>query len=271
MPLYTVIRGGGDLASGVAYRLAKIGARVLITELAQPLAVRRLVSFAQAVYNHEIEVEGLMARRVTNPAEIIECWNLNKIPVLVDPDCHILQTSPPSVLIDARMTKRSPELEYPAEWLNIGLGPGFLVGTNCDAAIETQRGFYMGRVFWQGSPEADTQMPESVDNRQIERVLRAPQAGIFEELASIGELVQAGEPIARVGDCTIQAKFPGILRGLIKGGLLVTQGMKIGDLDPRLDPRFSHLISDKALAVGGGVIEAILTIPRLREALWQPL
>ena len=271
MPFYVLVRGGGDLASGVAYRLAKIGVRVLITELPQPLAVRRLVSFAQAVYSQEIEVEGLIARRVSNPEEIIDCWNQKMIPVLVDPSCQILQQSPPLVLIDGRMTKRSPELEYPAEWLTIGLGPGFRVGTDCDAAVETKRGFYLGRVYWQGSPEADTRMPESVGNRQMERVLRAPQRGIFEGLVNIGDLVREGDPIARVGDCTIQAQFSGIIRGLVNGGLLVSKGMKVGDLDPRQDPRFCHLISDKALTVGGGVLEAILTIPRLRETLWQPL
>lgn len=271
MPLYTIIRGGGDLASGVAYRLARIGVRVLITELPQPLTVRRMVSFSQAVYSQEIEVEGIIARRVSNPEEIIECWNLNRIPVLVDPDCRILQHSPPSVLIDARMTKRAPELEYPAEWFTIGLGPGFLVDTNCDAAVETQRGFYLGRVYWQGSPEADTRIPDAVDNRKLERVLRAPQNGIFTALVNIGDIVREGEPIARVGDSSIQARFTGILRGLVYDGLLVTKGMKVGDLDPRQDSRYCYLISDKALAVGGGVIEAILTNQHLREALWQPL
>ncbi len=200
MPLYTIIRGGGDLASGVAYRLARIGVRVLITELPQPLTVRRMVSFAQAVYSQEIEVEGMVARRVSGLEEMMDCWNFNHIPVLVDPDCNIMRQSPPSVLIDARMTKRAPELEYPAEWFTIGLGPGFLVGTNCDAAVETQRGFYLGRVYWQGSPEADTRIPDAVDNRKLERVLRAPQDGILKALVNIGDIIQEGEPIAQVGE-----------------------------------------------------------------------
>lgn len=271
MPLYTVLRGGGDLASGIAYRLAKAGLRVVITELEQPLAVRRSVSFAQAIYSHEVEIEGLTARRITTPQEMDDCWDHHILPVMVDPECEILKQSSPAVLVDGRMLKRAPELKYPAEWMTIGIGPGFQVGFNCDAAVETQRGFYLGRVYWQGSPEPDTSVPEAVDQHVSERVLRAPQAGIFEGLVNIGKIVEKGAAIGRVGDLSIRAQFTGMLRGLLHDGIVVTRGMKVGDLDPRQDPRFLYLISDKALAVGGGVMEAILTMKYLREGLCRSL
>jgi xanthine dehydrogenase accessory factor len=270
MALKIVLRGGGDLASGVAFRLAKVGIRVLITELEQPLAVRRTVSFAQAIYSQEIEIEGLHARRITTPVEIEECWEQGVIPVLADPECQILRQSSPAVLVDARMMKRAPELTYPAEWMTVGLGPGFLVGENCDAAIETQRGFYLGRVYWHGSPEPDTQIPDAVDNRLSERVLRAPQTGFFEGLVNIGDLVPEGALLGRVGDQVIVAQFAGIVRGLLQTGVFVPRGTKIGDLDPRQDPRLCYLFSDKALAVGGGVLEAILSVKHLREGLCRP-
>lgn len=268
MPFLVVVRGGGDLASGVVVRLARAGIRTLVTELPQPLAVRRLVSFAQAVYSQQISIEDIKAQLTTDLNDLERLFEKSLIPVLVDPKAKCLNELGPQVLVDARMRKRSPELKYPAEWFSIGLGPGFIVGENCDAAVETKRGHFLGRVYWQGSPEADTGIPESVENREGDRVIRAPRTGLLESLVRIGESVAKGTPLARVANETAYARFSGVVRGMLMEGLLVKEGMKIGDLDPRNDPRYCTMVSDKALAVGGGVLEAILAKTDFREQLW---
>lgn len=271
-----VVRGGGDLASGVILRLARIGVRVIVTELPQPLAVRRLVSFAQAVYDQTIEIEGIKGQLAKRSEEFPALFAQGIVPVIIDPEGAILEQLHPQVLIDARMTKRPPELAYPAQWFTVGLGPGFTVGQNCDAAVETKRGRFLGRVYWSGSPEPDTGQPETVANHTGERVLRAPQDGILHTLVTIGDHLPAGTPIARVGGdlrvdpgCVyVYAPFQGVVRGLLNDETRVTQGMKIGDLDPRCDSSLCTLVSDKALAIGGGVLEAILSVPHLREQIW---
>ncbi len=269
MSFYVVMRGGGDLASGAVLRLARAGIHTLVTELAQPVAVRRLVCFAQAIYSDGFEIEGVRARRANDLEEALDFIAQGIVPVLVDPEGKISAELQPQVIIDGRMRKQPPEQPYPPETFTIGLGPGFTAGENCDAAIETMRGPFLGRVYWQGSPEDDTGQPEPVGEQAGERVLRAPQTGSLETLVEIGDIVEAGAPLAKVAGCLLSAPFKGVVRGLLPNGLQVTGGMKIGDIDPRCDPRLCTLVSDKALAVGGGVMEAILSVPRLREALWQ--
>jgi len=263
-----LVRGGGDLASGVALRLFRSGLKTVVTEIPRPLAVRRLVSFAEAVYRGEISVEGVTARLATNAEEALGILNSGCIPVLVDPQAESRQVLKPAVLVDARMRKRPPELGREAAPLVIGLGPGFSAGENCHAVIETNRGHNLGRVIWQGPAEADTGQPEAVGRRQGERVLRAPADGVLETRAEIGQLLEPGEEIARVNGRAILAPFRGVLRGLLHPGLEVTAGLKVGDLDPRADPLYCTLVSDKSLAVGGGVLEAVLSRADLRPLLW---
>ncbi len=259
--LLVLLRGGGDLASGVAYRLYRAGLPVLVTELPQPLVVRRLVAFAEAVYCGVHVVEDITARRVDDLGSALEAVARREIPVLVDPKASVLprlRESAEVVLVDGRMTKRPPDLGMDAAPLVIGLGPGFVAGENCHAVVETNRGHFLGRVYWQGSAQPDTGVPEAVLKHQADRVLRAPCDGVLEERAAIGTQVDRGQVVALVGDQPVRAPFDGVLRGLVHGGLHVTRGMKIGDVDPRADPRYARLISDKALAVGGGVLEAVL-------------
>ncbi len=267
MAFLVVVRGGGDLASGVIVRLVRAGIRTVVTELPQPLAVRRSVSFAQTVYSQKFAIEGIQAQ-LTNSLDDLPNLLINGVvPVLVDPDGTCLETLQPQVVVDARMRKRPPESAYPAGWFTIGLGPGFVAGENCDAAVETKRGHFLGRVYWQGSPEPDTGRPESVENREGERVIRAPNSGRLESLVEIGDSVLEGAPLARVASDVVYARFPGIVRGMLMGGLFVERGMKIGDLDPRNDPQYCTMVSDKALAVGGGVMEAIFSRPEFREKI----
>jgi xanthine dehydrogenase accessory factor len=267
MPSTVLIRGGGDLASGVALRLYRCGLNVVITELAEPLAVRRTVSFSEAVYEVQVTIEDVIARRVTDPTDMLKIINVlskRQVPVLIDPECTSERILHPIAIVDARMLKRPPERFSHKAMLYIGLGPGFRAPDNCQAVIETRRSHRLGRVIWSGESSGDTAQPEG-DGR---RVLRAPADGVFESTAAIGQHFDAAQEIASVGQHVIEAPFPGVLRGLLRPGLTVTSGLKVGDLDPRDDPSLARLVSDKSLAVGGGVLEALLTRPEVRSKLW---
>lgn len=259
-----LVRGGGDLASGVVLRLQRAGINVVVSELPQPLAVRRTVSFAEAVYEGSQTVEGMTARLVES-YQIPAVLEAGEIPVIIDPDADVLTKLSFPVVIDARLTKQ-PASPLPVEVpLHIGLGPGFHAGENCHAVIETRRSHTLGRVHWQGPPQADSGQPEG-DPR---RVLRAPVEGVLTGRARIGEHVEAGEVIAVVNnEYPIISSIRGVLRGIIRDGVYVSKGLKIGDVDPRDDPVACFLVSDKALAIGGGVLEAILTRMDIRKQLW---
>jgi xanthine dehydrogenase accessory factor len=267
MPSLILIRGGGDLATGVAMRLFRAGLRVVVTELPQPLAVRRTVSFAEAVYSSEIVVEGLTARCVKDPEDSLRVLGIlgkQQVPVLVDPGCISAKILHPTVIVDGRMTKHAPEPIGYSPLLYIGLGPGFEAAVNCQAVIETRRGHTLGRVFWLGGPEADTGKPDGDPTR----VLRAPADGVFEPHLNIGDHVEVGQLIAEINGAAVNSPLAGIIRGLIHPGLPVTRGLKIGDVDPRDDPRLCQLVSDKALSIGGGVLEAIASKVEVRSQLW---
>lgn len=264
-----LIRGGGDLASGVALRLVRVGLPVVIAELPRPLAVRRLVSFCEAVYSGETTVEDTIAQRAADFEDVEKILKEKRIPVLVDPEVRSLAHFKPLVLIDGRMTKRAPDLGVQAAPMVIGLGPGFIGGENCHAVIETHRGHRLGRVIWDAAPQADTGIPDSVGSHRSERVLRAPADGLLNTIAEICDQVDTGELIAKVDGVPVHAPFKGVLRGLLRDGLSVRSGLKIGDLDPRNEPGYCHLVSDKSLAIAGGVLESMLTLPEIRTRLWD--
>ncbi len=270
-PALVLLRGGGDLASGIALRLHRAGIRLVITELEQPLAVRRSVSFAEAVYEGEHTVEGVTGRRVERE-QVPAVLAADEIPVLVDPDADVLLSSFHfGVVIDARLLKTAPSplpINVP---LHIGVGPGFEAGVNCDAVIETRRSHTLGRVYWHGTTQPDSGQPEG-DRR---RVLRAAADGILHARAKIGDHVEEGQVIAVIqtqssgGSEPVTSGLRGMLRGLIHSGLPVSKGLKIGDVDPRDDPGACLLVSDKALSIGGAALEAILTRHEIRARLWQ--
>ena len=274
-----LLRGGGDLASGVALRLYRSGLQLVISELEQPLAVRRSVSFAEAVYEGQHTVEGVTARLVKRE-RLPAVLDAGEIPVLIDPDADILSALPFLIVIDARLTKQTPSPLAVDVPLHIGLGPGFHAGRDCHAVIETRRSHTLGRVYWEGTTQADSGLPEG-DPR---RVLRASADGMFTAYKKIGEHVEAGEVIAEIKpsnsegdvlslsrDQTSQVVTPlsGVLRGILRDGLPVKRGLKIGDVDPRDDREACYLVSDKALSIGGGVLEAILARGEIRKELWM--
>jgi xanthine dehydrogenase accessory factor len=264
-----LIRGGGDLASGIALRLHRCELKLMITELPKPLVVRRKVSFAEAVYEQQVAVEDQSGFLIDSPAQRHQIWKQGGIPVLVDPELSCLRVVQPAVLVDARMRKKPPRRGRELAPLVIGLGPGFTAGENCHAAIETNRGHHLGRVIREGSPQEDTGVPGAVMGYDAERVLRAPAAGLLEPLVEIGERIDKDQPVCRVAGIPVRAAFDGFVRGLLRKGTPVEEGMKVGDIDPRDDPGYASVISDKARCLGGSVLEAILTRSDLREQLWS--
>ena len=252
--LLVVFRGGGDLATGAAWRLKRAGAPVVVCELERPLTVRRSVAFSTAVLEGSVEVEGVRAVLASVEAAR-ELADGPFVPVVVSP---LLPPYDADVVVDARLAKRPLDTTIDDAALVVGLGPGFTVGVNCHAVVETMRGPHLGRVLWSGAAAANTGVPGVVDGRGSERVLRAPCDGTIRWRAHIGEVVAAGTEIGTVGPATIAAPFDGVLRGLIADRTPVCRDGKVGDVDPRLDTAVDE-ISDKALAVGGGVVEAILT------------
>ena len=252
-----VIRGAGDLATGVAHRLHRSGFKVVLLEVAKPLVVRRTVSFAQAVIDGETAVEEVRARKVAGLDEIKTAWQQGVIPVLVDPGATILKELHADVVVDATLAKRDTGMRRDMAPLTIAMGPGFEAGTQVHVVIETNRGHDMGRLIFKGSAEPDTGTPGLVKGYAAERVLRSPCAGAVRHVVDIGARVKKGETICFVEDKPVLAQFDGVVRGLIMNGREVPQGLKIGDVDPRLETN-CHTISDKARALGGSVLEAIL-------------
>jgi len=262
-----IVRGGGDLATGVVYRLSKAGFPVIVTELPQPLAIRRAVAIASAVFDGALTIEDLSVRRVATPSEARVLAADGTIPVLVDPEGESLRALRPAVVVDARMAKRNLGTRPDDAPLVIALGPGFSAGGDCHAVIETNRGHRLGRVIWSGPAEPNTGRPGVVQGRQNDRVLRAPADGTVEPHCAIGDFVREGDLIATVGGEPLRAPFDGVLRGLIHPSVSVTTGMKIGDLDPRGKRDYCFEISEKSLAIGGGVVEAVLSAPQITPLL----
>ena len=256
--LKVLVRGGGEMASGIAHRLNRCHMRVFITEVAAPTTVRRTVAFAEAVFQGRHTIEGVEAVRVSSPEAAYRVWENGGIPLFIDPEAGARKTIQPEVIVDAIMAKRNTGTDKSHAPVVIGVGPGFTAGLNVHAVVESNRGHNLGRVLWQGEAEQDTGVPAPVGGYSEERVLRVPQKGRFKALHEIGDLVDAGEPVAQVDGIPIRAQIRGVLRGLLKDGLPVDEGMKAGDIDPRGERGYCYLISDKARAIAGGVLEAIL-------------
>jgi xanthine dehydrogenase accessory factor len=253
-----LIKGAGDLASGVAARLHRCGFDIVMTEQSTPLMVRRSVAFGEAVYVTQVEVEGILARQLKDIHDVPEALELGIIPVLVDPRADCRSELLPAALVDAIMAKRNINTRITDAPCVIALGPGFTAGVDCHVVIETNRGHNLGRSIYTGSAEPDTGQPGSVDGKTGERILRAPVQGTVEGLATIGDCVTEGQIVAQVNGQPVHAQINGVLRGLIHSGICVPAGTKIGDVDPRAQPAHCQQISDKAYAIAGGVLEAII-------------
>ncbi len=258
MSMTVLIRGAGDIASGIALRLWHAGMRVVMTEIARPTTIRRTVAFSDAVTREEQTVEDVTALYARNAAQALDTLEDGYLPVLVDPDCTCLAELRPDALVDAILAKRNLGTRITDAPIVVGVGPGFTAGVDCHAAVETMRGHTLGRVCYEGSPLPNTNVPGLIGGYAGERVLRAPADGIFEGRVRIGDHVLQGELAGMVGEERMFVTLDGVVRGLLADGTPVHKGMKAGDVDPRDDAAYCRTVSDKALAVGGGVLEAIL-------------
>ena len=255
-----LIRGGGDLASGVAAVLFRKGWRILVCELSAPLVVRRKVSFAEAVWESTCKVEEIEAYLAQNASEIEDIFARKAVSVLIDPEMKILENMSFDAIVDGRMLKQYEENPIFGKIPIIGLGPGFVAGENCDAVIETKRGPTLGQEIFIGSAEEDTGIPGIVNGYGLERVLYSPDEGVLETYVEIGDKVVHGQQIGRVGNAEFYAPFDGYVRGLAREGLYLNKGVKVGDIEPRMDLSLCYTISDKALLTGNGVLNALETI-----------
>ncbi len=271
-----VLRGGGDLATGVAWHLSCAGWPVVVLELPQPLTVRRTVALSTAVTDGEVTVQNMRGVLVSSVHQAAAVVAGGDVAVMVAPELAAVageltkahaevSVSPVSqrlgVVVDARLAKRNIDTSVNDAALVVGLGPGFVAGEDCHVVIETMRGPNLGKVYSWGSAQADTGIPAEVAGHSDDRVLRADVAGKVTWEVSIGDPVAAGQRLGDVSGVAVSAPFSGVLRGAIRTGTTVAAGLKIGDVDPRGDPTACQMISDKASAVGTGVLEAVLASP----------
>lgn len=253
-----LIKGAGDLATGVAHRLKRSGFAVLMTELAQPTAIRRTVSFSEAVYEGTLTVEGVTARR-SGPDDFQELLAAGFVPIVPEPNQTWLDALKPAAFIEATLSKFNTGIRREPGRPTLALGPGYEAGRDVDAVVETARGHFLGRLILEGPALSNTGSPGLVGGFGPERLIRAPGSGsVFFEKA-IGQSVLSGQALGRVGETPIVAAISGVLRGALRDGLAVKPGFKIGDIDPRPEAAgFIHSPSDKARAVAGGVLEGLL-------------
>lgn len=260
--MLTLIRGAGDLATGIALRLYRSGIAVVMTDLPRPTAIRRTVAFSEAVARGETTVEGVTARLAESADGARTLLEGGIVPVLADPACACRTDLHPDALVDAILAKRNLGTTITDAPIVIGVGPGFTAGEDCHAVVETMRGHTLGRVLYTGSALPNTAIPGLIGGFAGERVLRAPADGVFRSAKKIGDLVAAGDIAGYVADEPMVCTIGGVLRGLLADGVSVQKGMKSGDVDPRAKVEYCFTASDKALAVGGGVLEALLHLSR---------
>ncbi|MBQ3356585.1 MAG: EF2563 family selenium-dependent molybdenum hydroxylase system protein [Oscillospiraceae bacterium] len=255
--MLVLIRGAGDLASGIAMRLHHARLQVVMTDLPRPTAIRRTVCFSQAVLLGKMTVEDVTAEKAKTPQEALAILKKGNIAVLADPEAACIAALQPDAVVDAILAKRNLGTHITDAPCVIGVGPGFTAGVDCHACVETMRGHTLGRVITEGSPIPNTNIPGLIGGFSGERVLRAPADGIFRQVRQIGDLVKEGEVAGYVGETPMLCQISGVLRGLLADRTPVHRGMKAGDVDPRGERSYCYQVSDKALAIGGGVLEAI--------------
>ncbi len=253
------IRGAGDLATGIALRLYRSGFDIIMSDIAIPTTVRRTVAFSPAVYTGETQVEGITGKLCENTSMIETVIESGCIPVIVDPSGEIMKEYKPDIIVDAIIAKTNIGTKITDADIVIGVGPGFEAGVDCHAVVETKRGHNLGRVIWSGSAYPNTGVPGNIGGYTVERIIRATADGIFSAKVNIGDFVKAGDLLAYCDETPVYANIDGIVRGLLQDGVKVKKGMKSGDVDPRAEREYCFSVSDKASAIGGGVLEAILS------------
>ena len=254
-----IVRGGGDLATGTIHKLHQCGYTVLVLETAKPTAIRRKAAFSEAVYDGSCTVEGVECRRADTKQQCIQAWEEHAVALMIDPDGQMIKEMQPQALVDAILAKKNLGTKKEMAPLTVALGPGFCAGSDVDYVIETKRGHRLGRVIAQGSALPNTGVPGVIGGYGAQRVIHAPAAGKICVQADIGSVVKKGQVLAAIGDASICAPFDGVLRGMIRDGFDVEQGLKIADIDPRIGEKENcTTISDKARCIAGGVLEVLV-------------
>lgn len=261
-----IIRGGGDLASGTIQKLHRSGFRVLVLEVPKPTSIRRSVSFSEAIYEKQMEIEGITAVQVCSLSEIENAWSNKKVPVIIDEEGEYIKKIAPRIVVDAIIAKKNLGTTRDMAEITIALGPGFTAGKDVDVVIETSRGHNLGRLIFSGQAMKNTGTPGSIMGISKERVIYSPCAGVMKNILNIGDVVKKDEVIAYVGEEPIKATITGLLRGILRSGSSVTKGFKLADIDPRVSEKENcFTISDKARSIAGGVLEAVLYLSDIRK------
>ncbi|WP_300361952.1 selenium-dependent molybdenum cofactor biosynthesis protein YqeB [Fusobacterium sp.] len=256
--MLVIIRGGGDLATGVAESLYLAGFKILILDIEKPSSIRRTVCFSEAIYDGRTKVEGIKCQKVFSKEEMQLCWNKKIIPIMVDESGEIIKELKPDVVVDSIIAKKNLGTNRSMAPITIALGDGFEAGKDVDIVIETMRGHNLGRIITEGRALKNTGIPGEIKGVSKDRVIYSPEVGRFFSIKKIGDIVEKNEIIGFVDNVEVRGKISGVLRGTIRDGYLVKKGMKIGDIDPRLDEKENcFTISDKARALGGAVLKAI--------------
>lgn len=256
--MMVLIKGAGDLATGIAYRLKKSGFDVVMTEIHKPTTVRRTVAFSQAVFDNEIAIEGIKGIKVNNINEIYEEIREGNIPIIIDEKAEVIKELRPDVVVDAIIAKKNLGTSIEDAPIVIGVGPGFEAKVDCHLVVETKRGHYLGKVIEEGSAIPNTGVPGNIGGYTKERIIRASSNGKIKPVVAIGDFVKKGDIVAYIDGVEVLAEIDGIVRGMLQEGIEVFKGMKSGDIDPRCEKDHCFTISDKARSIGGGVLEAIM-------------
>ncbi|MEL7647574.1 MAG: selenium-dependent molybdenum cofactor biosynthesis protein YqeB [Sedimentibacter sp.] len=261
-----IIKGGGDIATGVVQKLHRCGFRVLILEVEKPTAIRRAVSLSEAIFRGHKAVEDIVCVRAESIEEIYKAWQEDKVAAVVDPEGAYIKKLKPKIVVDCIIAKKNTGMSRDLAPITIAVGPGFTAGSDVDAVVESNRGHNLGRIYFEGEAEPNTQIPGIVKGLSMERVLYSPCGGIFSTSLEIGDRVKKGDVVGETGGMIVRAKIDGIIRGLLRDGTKVTSNFKIGDVDPREDEYENcFTISDKARAIGGGVLEAAEILKRIKN------
>ncbi len=266
-----IVRGAGEVASGVIRRLFMAGFKVIALEISAPTCIRRYVCFAEALFHEKVSVEGVTAVAVNTADEAIAAAGDRCVPVLIDPKAEQVAVLAPMAVVDGRMLKQENDTESSMAPIVIGLGPGFVAGKNCHAAVETERGDDLGQVIYAGAPRPYSGVPAAVNGYTHHRVLRSPADGQFASYCRITDIVRSGQIVGRVAGVSVVSRIDGMVRGIIHGGLEVSIGQKIGDVDPRCIAEHCYQMSDKSDAIGEAVLEALMALkPRITHGSTRP-
>ena len=256
--MMVLIKGAGDLATGIAYRLKKSGFDIVMTEIHKPTTVRRTVAFSQAVFDNEIVIEGIKGVKVNNINEIYEEIREGNIPIIIDEKAEIIKELRPDVVVDSIIAKKNLGTSIEDAPIVIGVGPGFEAKVDCHLVVETKRGHYLGKVIEEGIAIPNTGVPGNIGGYTKERIIRASSNGKIKPVVAIGDFIKKGDIVAYIDGIEVLAEIDGIVRGMLQEGIEVFKGMKSGDIDPRCEKDHCFTISDKARSIGGGVLEAIM-------------